>query len=686
MIPGCMHVPGTEPGGSIITYIEMKIENSRICMNPKFCSIPLLFLMLLLSCNGQEELPNILWVVIEDTSPQFIGCYGNEHVKTPNFDRLAREGVMFTSAYATGPVCSAARSTIITGVNTEQLGTGNHRSRYPIPGYMTGFPSYLRGKGYYTTNNVKKDYNTSNEPEIVSASWDADSRKAGWWGKRDEQPFFSVFNFGSCHQSSTMTNPWNWYVEHRLNRLEEKDRTRPDEIEVPPIFRDSKEMRRNLSRVYNSINLTDIEVGMLLDSLQRHGLMESTIIFFYGDHGEAIPRGKASSIGLSYRVPFIIWFPEKYKHLSPWKTGQATDEVISFEDLAPTMLSLGGLEPPAYMTGRPFLGKYREEPREYVYGSRNRLDETPGLARTLTDGRYFYVRVFQPRYPGLRYQKYLDVSDINRLIRKEYAEGKLDKNQSLMLERREHEYLYDLVNDPWEVNNLAGNPDFADVLVKMRTALYERLVSDRDVLFLPEYEIARISKRTTPYEYRLEESFRAREVIDAAYEATSPAANPEKLLAMLESDSPVIRYWSVVGIHNLEDRGGIPAGRILAAMSDPYPPVAIEAAGIACEDYGNPLAYKVLERFMLEKDYCLSLQALQMVEYLPEPPPELLDVAETVLDKRTREVDGYEYDYDLCVCCEMILYLHRGRPLYYESVKKWEDPAQLGNREMVPAP
>ena len=634
------------------------------------------------SCENsiKEEGPNILWITIEDTSPQFIGFYGNKHVKTPNIDRLAGEGVIFTNAFASGPVCSASRSTLITGVNTEQLGTGNHRSRYPLPDHIRGFPSYLRKSGYYTTNNVKTDYNTTHEKEVIAASWDESSRYAGWWNMEGHEKFFSVVNFTSCHQSRTMTHPWNWYSEFVLGRLQEDEITSPGIIEVPPVYRDTEDMRRNLSRVYNSLNLTDIEIGLLLDSLERDGLMESTIIFFYSDHGQGIPRGKSSSVGLSYRVPFFIWFPEKYKHLSPWETGQSTDELISFEDLPPTILSLAGAEIPGYMTGRPILGRLRQPPPRYVYGSRNRIDESPDLVRTATDGRYFYIREFFPRYPTVLFQKYADVSDIVRSIRRDYAEGLLNREQSLLMNRRYTEHLYDLVNDPWEINNLAGNPEYSLKLAELRSALYERLTGNEDLHFLPEYEIQKISAETSPYEFRRTGTVDLKEVIDAAYIATDPGTPSERLYQLLADSNPFIRYWAAVGINNTLGGVRIERQRIYSALYDDYPPVRIEAAAVAWDHFKEDEAREVLIEFAKDRNPVLALHALQMMLYLKDIDNDMLSAVELIYNMRSNSIDDYTYDLNIHSICEVIMHICHGKPLFYENMAEWADPEHLAGK------
>jgi len=264
-----------------------------------------------------QQKPNILWVTIEDTSPQFIGCYGNKDARTPVIDKLAREGIRFTNAFSTGTVCSPSRSCIITGVKTYKTGTGNHRSNYPVPGFIKGFPYFLQKEGYYTTNNSKTDYNVANPQQFTKEAWDESSNKAGWWNRKPGQSFFAVFNFMDSHQSRTMTESYEWYLNNVISKLPENKRIGENEFDMPPFYNDSPEMRKQFARVYNSIKLTDNKIGELLDRLDKDHLKDSTIIFFYADHGEGIPRGKTNGINLGYRVPFVIWFPEIYKDLSP---------------------------------------------------------------------------------------------------------------------------------------------------------------------------------------------------------------------------------------------------------------------------------------------------------------------------------------------------------------------------------
>ena len=232
--------------------------------------------------------PNIVWITIEDTSPHFIGSYGNKGVRTPNIDQLATEGVRFTNAYSTSTVCAPSRFTILTGVRSSAAGTGNHRTHYNIPAEITGFPFLLKRAGYYTTNNVKTDYNVANEKQLIAQNWDESSSKASYANRKPGQPFFSVFNFMDSHQSRTMTSSHEWYVKNVLDKIPVDERAKPEEVIVPPFYRDSPEMREQMVRLYNSLHYTDMKVGELIAKLKADGEWENTIVFFFGDHGQGV--------------------------------------------------------------------------------------------------------------------------------------------------------------------------------------------------------------------------------------------------------------------------------------------------------------------------------------------------------------------------------------------------------------
>ncbi len=586
--------------------------------------ISFLIVALALMQVSAAQRPNILWLSIEDTSPQFIGCYGNSAAKTPVIDALASKGVRFTAAFATGAVCSPTRFSIITGVRSYEAGTGHHRSAYPIPDFIKGFPSYLRHAGYYTSNNVKTDYNTEAEKRIISESWNESSNKAGWWNRKPGQPFFSVVNFMESHQSRTMTIPYNNYVRTVYNRLSAAERIGDNDFEMPPFYKDSPEMRRQVARIYNSLKLTDNLIGQVLDRLKQDHLMDSTIIFFFGDHGEGMPRAKTNGIGLGYHVPFVIWFPPIYQHLSPWKSEIVTDELINFEDLAPTVLSLAGIQAPDYMKGRALAGKYRTAEKLFVFCSTDRSDESTDLVRSVTDGRYIYSRNFMAAIPETRWIEYQEVSDITKQIRKDFATGNLNELQGKTMAKRPAEFLYDLEKDPWELKNLADDKSAQKILEKMRKALEANITASRDILFLPEDQLASISSKSTPYEYRLkEEQYPLKRIYAAAslsgFTGTSIAAHQVKLL---DDKNEIVRYWAITGLQ-AQPRELLKKHlqRLQLALSDAYAPVQILAAAILYNLGNNPEAEALLKKYICIENVHLSLLALQQVAYVEKLQP-----------------------------------------------------------------
>jgi arylsulfatase A-like enzyme len=592
--------------------------------------------------QSEQPKPNILWITIEDTSPQFIGCYGNQDARTPVIDQLAAEGVRFTNAFSTGTVCSPSRTAIITGVKTYETGTGNHRSKYPVPGFIKGFPYYLQEAGYYTTNNAKTDYNVANEKGFIDEAWNESSGKAGWWGRKPGQPFFAVFNFMDSHQSRTMTETYEWYRENVLEKLSEEERIPDNGFEMPPFYKDSPEMRRQFARVYNSLKLTDHKIGELLARLEQGQLKDSTIIFFYGDHGEGMPRGKTNGINYGYRVPFVVWFPEMYKHLSPWGTsGVVTDELVDFTDLAPTLISLAGGKIPGHMKGRKMIGKGRSEPAGHLILSSDRSDNGIDMVRTVTDGRYVYSRNFLPFMPEARYIRYMEIGEIKQQMRNDLAEGKLDGLQKSLFEPRPAEFLFDIENDLWETKNLANEPELQPVLEKMREQLKAEIMQSRDVLFLPEYEIALLSDSTTAYEFRLDKkNYPLAEIYEAA--ALSGFRGKEittQQIELLSNENKVVRYWAAIGLKSQSPEDvKLHSEEITMAMNDEYPPVAVTTSAIAWQEFNHKQAGENLKKYCADENMDVALMAINYLLYTDNKQP----FVETI--RSIRKMEGRTYN------------------------------------------
>ncbi len=574
-----------------------------------------------LGCSVVAQVkPNVLWLTIEDTSPQFIGCYGNKDAKTPVIDKLASDGVRFSNAFSCGTVSSPSRSCIITGVKTYKMGTGNHRSNYPIPDYIKGFPYYLQQEGYYTSNNYKTDYNVANAVKFTKEAWNESSNKAGWWNRKPGQPFFAVFNFMDSHQSRTMTFPYDWYEENILNKLPLSDRTGDNEFVMPPFYNDSPAMRKQFARVYNAITLTDSQIGDVIKRLEKDNLKDSTIIFFYADHGEGEPRAKTNGINLGYRVPFVIWFPEMYKHLSPWgKAGIVSDELIDFEDLAPTLISMVGGAIPNYLKGRVLIGDKRSKTTDHLVLSNDRADNGIDLVRSVTNGKYMYSRNFMPFMPEVRFIRYVEAGEIKQLMRKDLAENKLNTLQRSIFNDRPAEFLFDIENDTWESNNLAANFEYKALIKKMRAQLKEEILQSCDVMLLPEYEMALISKSTTAYEFRLNEAnYPITKVYDAAILSGYRGKDiVKKQIKLLKSPNKIVRYWAAIGLRSQSAIDLKCYSKVIKkAVNDPYPPVAVTASAIAFDIYSDKTAQERLKEFCAAENQDIALLSINFLLYI----------------------------------------------------------------------
>jgi hypothetical protein len=444
------------------------------------------------------------------------------------------------------------------------------------------------------------------------------------------------------HQSRTMTESYEWYLKNVLDKIPEKDRIGDNDFELPPFYNNSPEMRKQFARVYNSIKLTDNKIGELLARLEKDHLKDSTIIFFYADHGEGVPRGKTNGINFGYRVPFVIWFPEMYKHLSPWGTGGAvTDELIDFEDLAPTLINLAGGVVPDHLTGRKLLGKNRSKPADHLVLSSDRSDNGIDLVRSVTNGKYMYSRNFMPFMPQARYIRYMEIGEIKQQMRKDLYDNKLNHLQKSLFEDRPAEFLYDIENDIWETKNLANDLAYKSVLEKMRSQLKAEILQSRDILLLPEYEIELIQSLTTPYEYRLSDSnYPIAEIYEAASLSGFRGSDiTTKQVKLLYHANKIVRYWAIVGLRsqNLSDLKPFQKD-ISKAMADSYPPVAITASAIAYREFNNNLAAENLKKQIANDNKDLALMAINYLLYVDNKQPFI----ETI--KSVRESKGQIYN------------------------------------------
>lgn len=416
-----------------------------------------------------DDRPNILWLIAEDFGPH-LGCYGTKQVHTPNLDMLAAEGVRYARFYTTAPVCSASRSAFMTGMYQTTIGAHNHRSHrddgYQLPAGVQLLTQWMHDAGYYTLNlralpesfafrgRGKTDWNFT-PPEH---SFDSDR----WSNLKPHEPFFAQLNFEETHRA-----------------FEAPPRVDPATVNVPPYEPDHPIVRTDRAKYLDAAGELDRKVGVVLEGLKREGLFDRTVIVFFADNGESHIRGKQFCYEEGLHVPAIIRWPEKFPPPKHFRSGTVDDRLIAAIDLAPTMLAIAGAKKPPKMEGRVFLGEWTEPPREFVFGARDRCDETQFRFRTVFDGRYRYIRNFTPERPFLQASQYKEIAyPAWNLLKELHAAGKLTAPQARLCEpTMPAEELYDVTSDPHEIDNLADKPEHRELLKHLRKVL-ERWIDE----------------------------------------------------------------------------------------------------------------------------------------------------------------------------------------------------------------
>jgi N-sulfoglucosamine sulfohydrolase len=510
------------------------------------------------------ERPNVLWITSEDNSP-YLGCYGDPLAKTPHLDRLAAEGVRYRYAFANAPVCSSARTTLITGMYGSSLGVQHHRSSVAIPARFQLYPEHLRAAGYYCTNNSKTDYNVAGRSNV----WDENGDKAHYRRRRTNEPFFAVFNLGTTHESLVAPRPGK--TEFRIA---------PAEVVLPPYHPDTPDIRRDWANYYDQLTRMDEQVGELLAELERENLADDTIVFYFSDHGGALPRGKRNLHDSGTRVPLIVRFPEKWRNLSPVAAAEWCDDPVSFVDLPATIFSLCDVPIPEHYEGRPFLGAKKSTPREHVFLFRGRMDERYDHVRAVRDREYRYLRNYAPhRSYGQHYSYPFRVQPSMRSWYAEFAAGRCNDIQAAYWKPKPAEEFYRLADDPFEIRNLASDPTQEAMKTRLRATLRSEMLATRDTGFIPEGMFPRLAGERTIYDYAQSDAYPLERIIDMADRASDgKKEHLPGLTAALDDEHPVMRYWGAVGCLILRDGAASAKSRLLARLKDESLDVRVAAA------------------------------------------------------------------------------------------------------------
>lgn len=510
----------------------------------RLATLTLLFLASLASVARSADRPNVVWILSEDNSIHFMSHFFPGGADTPNISALAAHGLTFDHAFSNAPVCSVARTTLATACYGPRIGTQFHR-RYRLANMPEGlrmFPAYLRDAGYYTTNNSKKDYNAVESADV----WDESSNQASWRNRQTaDQPFFHMETHGLSHEGSLH------FGANVMN--EESTKEDPATVTLADYHPDTPTFRYTHARYHDRIQIIDDVVGNTIAKLESDGLLEDTFVFYFGDHGGVLPRGKGYIYESGLHVPLVVRVPENFRDLvsgDDTTDGTRVKGFVEFVDFGPTVLNLAGVNVPEQVDGTPFLGnqiKLEEvNVRDETFGYADRFDEKYDLVRSIRKGRFQYIRNYQPylpdglnnnyRYKALAYQEW----------RQLFEAGKLDDVTRQFFEPKSVEMLFDCEADPHQVHNLAADPAHHSKLLELRARLQERMLSLPDLSFYPESHLS-AHAMDNPVAFGKANQKEIVSMAAVADLALLPFADAKpELRAALASDNSMIRYWGAM--------------------------------------------------------------------------------------------------------------------------------------------
>lgn len=406
-------------------------------MYKKLGAITLLIIGLILNHKAQASAetstsprPNILWIMLEDWGPE-LSCYGTQAVHTPHIDQLASEGVRYTHAFTTAPVCSTSRSAMLTGHYQNYTHTNQHRTqkKHPLPHGIEPIPLLLSRAGYCTALGCglskKTDQNFTNKLGFTANNWSQ---------RKPDQPFFAQVTEATTHRT------WKRDEENPIDE---------DDVELPPYYPDTPLVRRDWANGLEQLQLADKTIGKLLQKLDDDGLRDNTLVILIGDNGRCMPRGKQFLYDGGISIPLLMRWPG---HIKPQTV---CDDLVNTLDICKTIVDLAGVEPPHPLHGLNLFGDEIKN-RTYIFAARDKMDDTHDAMRAVRSKRYKYIRNLMPERAYCQYNEYKEKRyPTLAVLNVMHQEGTLSPEQSLfMASKKPPEELYDLEADPWETNNL----------------------------------------------------------------------------------------------------------------------------------------------------------------------------------------------------------------------------------------
>lgn len=585
--------------------------------------------------SPREGKPNIMWILVEDASCH-ISCYGETAIQTPHIDQLAREGVRFENAFVTSPVCSPSRSAFVTGMIQNTINAHNHRSQrisgkgggnsdyyesFLLPSKVPLASKLFEKAGYYTSNETiegekgKEDYNFVAEDMYNGSSW----RNAP-----EGTPFFAQIQLHGGKNRSRRAETENFHL--------------------PPYYYEDELMRNDWKEYLGSWLDTDAELKQIVGELKDAGVYKNTLIFFLTDHGVSHLRGKQFLYDEGVKIPFIVKLPYGEKG------GTIRNDMVTQIDVLPTSLAFAGIPIPQTMQGKNIFSE-NYKPQKYVFSFRDRCDETTEISRSVRSDRYKYIRNFLSYRPHAQRNQYKDGKKISIHMRELYNEGKLNELQSRFYKpTRPAEELYDLENDPYEINNLAGTAKHKSKLESMRSALYKRMSETNDPGLIPEPILEDLGKQfgnkftaMLQPEYADNQS-RLIQIIEAGEKG-----NVEYLLDKANSQDPGERYWAVTWLGVNKSSSGKDIVSLLTRDQNPTVRIGAQLALYKIDSTHNPIPSLANE--LNNDNLIVGMYAMNAIEQTDIRNAEVKSVAE----KATR--CRYEFTqrfgkYLLSVCNE----------------------------------